>query len=59
MYISDGYRSSNQLMIDMVDRLTEGYTEQQIQNLEHIVYVCSQYEYMFWDMAWNEKMVEV
>ena len=59
MYISDGYRSSNQLMIDMVDRLTEGYTEQQIQTLEHIVYVCSQYEYMFWDMAWNEKMVEV
>ena len=59
MYISDGYRSSNQLMIDMVDRLTEGYSEQQIQNLEHIVYVCSQYEYMFWDMAWNEKMVEV
>ena len=59
MYISDGYRSSNQLMIDMVDRLTEGYTEQQIQNLEHIVYVCSQYEYMFWDMAWNEKMGEV
>lgn len=59
MYISDGYRSSNQLMIDMVDRLTEGYTEQQIQNLEHIVYVCSQYEYMFWDMAWNQKMVEV
>ena len=59
MYISDGYRSANQLMIDMVDRLTEGYTEQQIQNLEHIVYVCSQYEYMFWDMAWNEKMVEV
>ena len=59
MYISDGYRSSNQLMINMVDRLTEGYTEEQIQNLEHIVYVCSQYEYMFWDMAWNQKMVEV
>ena len=59
MYISDGYRSSNQLMIDMVDRLTEGYTEQQIQNLEHIVYVCSQYEYMFWDMACNQKMIEV
>ncbi|MDO4175010.1 MAG: hypothetical protein Q4D42_09615 [Eubacteriales bacterium] len=46
-------------MIDLVDRLCEGYSEEQLQNLEHIVYVCSQYEYMFWDMAWNEKMVEV
>lgn len=59
MYTSEGYRSSNQVMIDLVDRLTEGYTEEQIQNLEHIIYVCSQYEYMFWDMAWNQKMVEV
>lgn len=59
MYMSEGYRSANDLMIEMVDRFTEGYTEKQIQELEHILYVCSEYEYMFWDMAWNEKMREV
>lgn len=58
-YMSDGYRSANDTMIDLVDRLCAGYTEEQLQNLEHIVSVCSQYEYMFWDMAWNEKMVEI
>lgn len=59
MYMSEGYRESNEQMIEMIDRMCEGYTEEQLQNLEHIVYVCSQYEYMFWDMAWNEKMVEI
>lgn len=59
MYTSDGYRSSNNLMIEMTDRMTEGYTEEQIQYLEHIVNVCSQYEHMFWDMAWNKKMAEI
>lgn len=58
-YMSDGYRSANDTMIELVDRLCAGYTEEQLQNLEHIVYVCSQYEYMFWDMAWNEKMIEI
>lgn len=59
MYMSEGYRAANDQMIDLVDRLCADYNEEQLQNLEHIVYVCSQYEYMFWDMAWNEKMVEV
>lgn len=59
MYMSEGYRAANVQMIDLIDRLCADYNEEQLQNLEHIVYVCSQYEYMFWDMAWNEKMVEV
>ena len=58
-YMSEGYRSANDTMIEMVDRLCADYNEEQLQNLEHIVNVCSQYEYMFWDMAWNKKMVEV
>ena len=57
-YMGEVYRSSNDLMIDMFDRFSEGYTEEQFQNLEHIIYACTQYEYMFWDMAWNQKMVE-
>ena len=45
MYISDGYRSSNQLMIDMVDRLTEGYTEQQMSTLEFWASICTEYSW--------------
>ncbi len=59
MYMSDEYRASNDLMIEMVDRYTENYTEEQLKNLEHIINVCSQYEYMFWDMAWEKKLIEV
>ena len=57
-YMSDTYRSSNDLMIEMIDRFSEGCSEEEYQNLKHIIYSCTQYEYMFWDMAWNEKMIE-
>ena len=52
-YISPAYREDTEVMIDFVDRLTEGYTEEQIQNLERIITNCSIYEYQFWDMAWT------
>ncbi|MCR5692345.1 MAG: thiaminase II [Eubacterium sp.] len=57
-YMSDTYRSSNDLMIDMFDRFSQGCSEEEFQNLEHIIYSCTQFEYMFWDMAWNKKLVE-
>ncbi len=57
-YMGEAYRSANDLMIDMFDRFTENYTEEQYQNIKHIIYACTQYEYMFWDMAWNMKMIE-
>ena len=53
-YSSQGFRDANDLMIDMCDRFTEGFTEEQIQELEKIVIICSKYEYQFWDMAWSE-----
>lgn len=58
-YMSEGFRAGNANMIEMVDRTCAHYTEEQLQNLERIIHVCSQYEYMFWDMAWNKKMVEI
>ena len=57
-YVSDTFRNGNQMMIDIVDRLTEGYTEEQIQNLEHILINCSKYEYQFWDMAWTKGNID-
>ena len=52
-YISPAYREDTEVMIDFVDRLTEGYTEEQLQNLDRIITNCSIYEYQFWDMAWT------
>ncbi|MDE6658115.1 MAG: thiaminase II [Oscillospiraceae bacterium] len=53
-YTSQSFRNCNDDMIAMCDRFTENCTENQIQELEHIVKICSEYEYQFWDMAWTE-----
>ena len=34
--------------------ISQSTLSQQIMNLERIVELCSNYEYQFWDMAWNE-----
>lgn len=55
-YTSKQYRDDNDVIIDLVNRLAEDYSEKQIKNLERIIVDCSRYEYMFWDMAWNKEM---
>ncbi|MCD8010669.1 MAG: thiaminase II [Lachnospiraceae bacterium] len=55
-YTSQAFRDSNDVMIDLVDRLTVNYTEEQLKRLEDIVIACSRYEDGFWDMAWNMSM---
>ena len=52
-YTSQGYRDCNDVMIDLVDRFSAGYSEEQLQNLEQIIINCSKYEYQFWEMAWR------
>ncbi len=54
-YTSEGYRACNDEMIEMCDRFSEGLSEEQIQNLENIVKICSEYEYQFWDMAFSDR----
>ena len=53
-YTDPVYRGHTEVLIDFVDRLTLGYTEEQLQNLERIITNCSYYEHRFWDMAWNQ-----
>ena len=43
-------------LTDLMERLTAGYSEPQLQHLTDIFVNCSRYEAMFWDMAWNEAM---
>lgn len=52
-YISDGYAAENAVLLEVIDSLTEEYSEQQIQHLVDIFVACSRYELNFWEMAWN------
>ena len=53
-YSSDSYTVFNDGLIDLVNELTSDYNEAQIANLADILIKCSRYEYMFWDMGWNQ-----
>lgn len=52
-YASEGYAAGNVVLTEMLDRLTAGYSEQQLAHLVEIFTVCSRYELAFWDMAWS------
>lgn len=52
-YITPRYTGNNIILMEILEKLTEHYTEQQLQYLEEIFVACSRYEAAFWDMAWN------
>ena len=52
-YISESYSAENIVLLEEMDRLTENYTENQLQHLVDIFVACSRYELAFWEMAWN------
>lgn len=54
-YITPRYTGNNVILMEMLERLTAHYTEQQLQYLEEIFVACSRYEASFWDMAWEER----
>lgn len=51
-YISAGYAEENIILLEELNRLTENYTEKQIQHLVDIFVACSRYELTFWEMSW-------
>ena len=52
-YASDAYTKENVTLMAHIDRLTENYTEAQIQHLIDIFVISSRYEEKFWDLSWN------
>lgn len=52
-YVSEGYAEENVILLDELNRLTENYTEKQIQHLIDIFVTCSRYERAFWEMSWT------
>ena len=52
-YADPGYAASNQVLVDLTERLTKDYSEAQLEHLTEIFIACSRYEGAFWDMAWE------
>ena len=43
------------ILLNTLDKMTENYTEGQIEHLVQIFVNCSRYEMKFWDLAWEMK----
>ena len=54
-YASKEYEDGNIILLDTLNRLTQNYTEEQIQHLVDIFVACSKYEMAFWEMSWHMK----
>ncbi len=52
-YASEEYARGDAELIEITDRLTADYNEEQYKRLEEIFVNCSKYEMGFWDMGWN------
>lgn len=52
-YADPGYHEANEVLKDLTDRLAADYSETQLEHLSDIFRLCSRYEAMFWDMAWE------
>lgn len=52
-YASDAYAKENVVLLNILNGLTENYTESQIQRLIDIFVACSRYESAFWEMSWT------
>jgi thiaminase/transcriptional activator TenA len=51
-YASDEYSKENIVLFEMLEKLTEHYTDEQKQHIVDIYVTCSRYELAFWDLSW-------
>ena len=56
MYSSEEFGELATWCINLFDSLTEDKTEAELEKLEEIFLNTTRFEYMFWDMAYNEAM---
>ena len=54
-YASDEYSKENAVLFEMLEKLTEHYTDEQKRNIVDIYVACSRYELAFWDLSWDIK----
>ncbi|WP_078409830.1 thiaminase II [Priestia abyssalis] len=56
MYSSEGFGNHAQWCINLLDDLADGKPEEELAKLEDIFLNTTRFEYMFWDMSYNEAM---
>lgn len=56
MYSSEEFGELAQWLIDILDQLAEGKSEQELSRLEEHFLVTSRLEYLFWDMAYRQEL---
>lgn len=56
MYASDDFGKLALWCIDLLDELAEGKSESELDTLEEIFLNTTRFEYMFWEMSYNEAM---
>ena len=52
-YADPGYAAANTVLVNAMNRLAEGLSEERLAKLTDIFVNCSRYEASFWDMAWE------
>ena len=53
MYVSEEFTGARDWLIEEMDRLAEGLTEEKRARLTEIFVIASRYEWMFWEMCWT------
>lgn len=56
MYSSAEFGQLSQWLINLLNQLAQGKSERELEKLTEIFMNTSRFEYMFWDMAYNEEM---
>jgi thiaminase/transcriptional activator TenA len=52
-YASDEYSKENSILFEILEKLTEHYTDEQKQHIVDIYVACSRYELAFWELSQN------
>ncbi|WMJ83615.1 thiaminase II [Oscillospiraceae bacterium LTW-04] len=52
-YCQDAYQEENNALIELMNTLAEGRSEEELTYLEEVFINCSRHEAQFWDMAWK------
>lgn len=52
-YSSEEYQEINRALVERMDALAAGCSEEEYRRLEEIFVACSRYELGFWEMAWK------
>ena len=52
-YSGEEYANANRKLENLMNKLCENISDEKAKKLIDIFVICSEYEYKFWDMAWN------